>query len=348
MVHFVLVHGVCHGGWCWYKVKPLLESAGHRVTAIDLLASGINMAKIDEVHTMADYTEPLIELMDSVRPGEKVILVGHSLGGFNLAIAMDRFPHKISVAVFLTAQMPDCTHRPSYVLDQFMERIPAGFWLDTQLSSDMDPVKPKNTLRFGINCLASNLYQLSSPQDLALGEMLVRPGSLFQDDLSMMKVFSEVGYGSVNRVYIVCNKDLIMREDFQRWMIKNNPVKEVMEIEDADHMPMMSKPNEVKPVLESAGHQVTAVDLAASGINMAKIDEVHTIADHTQPLIELMDSLPPGEKVTLVGHSFGGFNVALAMDMFPHKISTAVFLTACMPDSTHSPSYVLDQVTMQR
>ncbi|KAL7240066.1 hypothetical protein ACSBR2_005848 [Camellia fascicularis] len=31
--HFVLVHGACHGAWCWYKLKPLLESHGHKVTA---------------------------------------------------------------------------------------------------------------------------------------------------------------------------------------------------------------------------------------------------------------------------------------------------------------------------
>ncbi|KAJ4967276.1 hypothetical protein NE237_019125 [Protea cynaroides] len=343
MVHFILVHGVCHGGWCWYKVKPLLESAGHQVTAIDLAASGINMAKIDEIHTMADYTEPLIESMDSLPPGEKVILVGHSLAGISIALAMDRFPHKISAAVFLTAHMPDCTHPPSYVVDRLMEGIPADFWLDSKLSSGLDPVKPKPTVLFGPKCLASNVYQLCPPQDLALAEMLMRPGSTFQNDLSKMKAFSEVGYGSVNRVYIVCNKDLTMKQDFQRWLIENNPVKQVMEIEGADHMVMMSKPNEVKLLLESAGHRVTAVDLVASGINMAKIDEVHTMADYTEPLIELMDSLPPGEKVTLVGHSLGGFSLALAMDRFPHKISAAVFLTALMPDWTRPPSYVLDQ-----
>ncbi|KAJ4967294.1 hypothetical protein NE237_019143 [Protea cynaroides] len=167
MVHFVLVHGVGHGGWCWYKIKPMLESAGHQVTAVDLAASGINMAKIDEVHTMADYTEPLMELMDSLSPGEKVTLVGHSLGGFNLALAMDRFPDQISAAVFLTAFMPDSTHSPSYVLDQRIRRFPGSAavdWLDSQFSSDPDAVNPKTTMLFGPKFLASNLYQLSSSQ----------------------------------------------------------------------------------------------------------------------------------------------------------------------------------------
>ncbi|XP_047333643.1 salicylic acid-binding protein 2-like [Impatiens glandulifera] len=53
--HFVLVHGACHGAWCWYKLKPLLESAGHKVTAIDMAASGINPKKIEEVWTFDDY-----------------------------------------------------------------------------------------------------------------------------------------------------------------------------------------------------------------------------------------------------------------------------------------------------
>lgn len=34
--HFVSVHGACHGAWTWYNVKPQLESAGDRVTAVDL------------------------------------------------------------------------------------------------------------------------------------------------------------------------------------------------------------------------------------------------------------------------------------------------------------------------
>ena len=33
---FRLVHGPLSGGWCWKKVKSLLESKGHKVTAPDL------------------------------------------------------------------------------------------------------------------------------------------------------------------------------------------------------------------------------------------------------------------------------------------------------------------------
>lgn len=118
--HFVLVHGACHGAWCWFKLKPLLESFGHRVTALDLAASGINPKQLHQLRTFADYTYPLLEFMASIPLHEKVILVGHSFGGMSLALAMEKFPEKILVAVFLTAFMPDTVHPPSYVLETVM------------------------------------------------------------------------------------------------------------------------------------------------------------------------------------------------------------------------------------
>lgn len=46
------------------------------------------------------------------------LLVGHRLGGQNLALAMEKFPEKIVVAVFLSAFMRNTIHRPSFVLEQ--------------------------------------------------------------------------------------------------------------------------------------------------------------------------------------------------------------------------------------
>lgn len=116
--HFVLVHGACHGAWCWFKIKPLLEAAGHRVTLLDMAASGIDGRRIQNVLSMEEYSEPLLKYLDRLPPNEKVILVGHSLGGFNLAVAMEKYSFKIAVSVFLTAFVPDTQHKPSYVLTQ--------------------------------------------------------------------------------------------------------------------------------------------------------------------------------------------------------------------------------------
>ncbi|KAI9089335.1 hypothetical protein K1719_029614 [Acacia pycnantha] len=239
--HYVLVHGACHGAWSWYKLKLRLESAGHRVTALDMAASGIHPSKIEDLATMSDYSEPLLKFLASLPPNEKVVLVGHSLGGFNLAVASDRFPDKVSLAVFSAAFMPDTHHKPSYVLDQYIERTPPEGWMDTQFRE----CGSITTMLFGPQFLSSKLYQLSSTEDLELVKALIRPGSMFVDDLSRAKNFSKKGYGSVPRGYIVCKEDMAIPLKFQRWMIENFGVNETVEIKDADHMSILSKPQEL-------------------------------------------------------------------------------------------------------
>ncbi|CAN7136797.1 unnamed protein product [Brassica rapa subsp. narinosa] len=110
---FVLVHGICHGAWSWYKVKTLLEAAGHCVSAIDLSASGINTTRVEEIQTLKDYSKPLLDIMDSFPSDKKTILVAHSLGGVPAALAADIFPCKTAAIVFLTSAMPDTKNPPA-------------------------------------------------------------------------------------------------------------------------------------------------------------------------------------------------------------------------------------------
>ncbi|XP_057492278.1 salicylic acid-binding protein 2-like [Actinidia eriantha] len=254
--HFVLVHGACHGAWTWYKLKPLLEAAGHRVTALDLAASGVNLKKIHDLRTLRDYSEPLMETMASLGPGEKVVLVGHSLGGMNLALAMDKYPEKISVAVYVTAFMPDIVHKRSYILEEFVKRTPNELWRDTMFEPIGTTEKPLTSMLFGPEFMEANLYQLCPIQDLTLATTLMRPSSLFIEDLAKGNKFSDEGYGSVARAYVVCKDDNAITEEFQRWMIQNSPgVKEVVEINGADHMPMLSTPEQLcQTLIKIAGN----------------------------------------------------------------------------------------------
>ncbi|XP_042974765.1 esterase PIR7B-like isoform X2 [Carya illinoinensis] len=210
MKHFVLVHGACHGAWCWYKVASLLKSSGHKVTVLDLAASGIHPKQVHEVKSFSEYIEPLMEFMASPPlMEEKVVLVGHSYGGICISAAMEKFPERISVAVYATAFMP---------------------------SPD----------------LRESLLQ----EDLTLAMSLVRPLRLFGDSSTLQKEtkLSREKYGQVPRVYIICEKDNGIKEDFQRWMIENNPAPEVKVIAGSDHMVMFSQPKELcSLLLEIAG-----------------------------------------------------------------------------------------------
>lgn len=115
---FVLVHGVCHGAWCWYKIIPHLEAAGHRVVAVDLAASGISTIKVEEIQSLEDYSKPLLELLSSYDEEQQVIIVAHSMGGITAALAADISPRKIAAIVFVTATMPDITNPPAYPFEK--------------------------------------------------------------------------------------------------------------------------------------------------------------------------------------------------------------------------------------
>ncbi|KAL2966667.1 hypothetical protein AAZX31_16G130400 [Glycine max] len=235
--HYVLVHGACHGAWCWHKLKPRLESAGHKVTVLDLAASGINMKKLEDVDTFSQYSEPLLHLMATIPQNEKVVLVGHSFGGMSIALAMDKFPEKVVVGVFLAAFAPDTEHSPSYVLEQDTS--------SEDLDNEFAPSGNKTSFLFGPKYLSKKQYQRSPIEDLELAKTLVRPSSLFIEDLSKQKNFSKHGYGSVPRAYIVCTEDLAIPLEFQLWMIHNAGINEVLKIKGADHAAMISKPREL-------------------------------------------------------------------------------------------------------
>ncbi|KAM1048027.1 hypothetical protein ACFX13_027875 [Malus domestica] len=55
--HFVLIHGGCHGAWSWYQVATLLNDSGHRVTALDLGASGINPIQVEQLPSLSEFVE---------------------------------------------------------------------------------------------------------------------------------------------------------------------------------------------------------------------------------------------------------------------------------------------------
>ncbi|KAG9452563.1 hypothetical protein H6P81_005467 [Aristolochia fimbriata] len=249
--HFVLVHGLNHGAWCWYKLATLLRSEGHRVTALDLSACGVRPEKlISDAQSFTDYSRPFMDAVASLPEKEKVVLVGHSFGGISVAFAMEKFPEKISAAVFVAAFMPDFSTYPSYVLEQLFGGATEELLLDTQISSyQVLPEKQLTVFWFGPICMSSLIYQNCSPEDVTLGKMLVRPGSLYLEDLSKSPKLSTERYGSVKRVYVVCRDDKIVPEKVQLQMIGNNPPAEVILMEGSDHMPMLSKPEELCLIL---------------------------------------------------------------------------------------------------
>ncbi|KAL0774074.1 hypothetical protein Bca101_039225 [Brassica carinata] len=125
------------------------------------------------------------------------------------------------------------------------ESIPPEEFLDTVFGSYGTCDRPLQTILFGQKFLAEKFYQLSPVEDLELAKLLVRVNPLVTNNLAGTRRFSEEGYGSIPRIYIICEEDNIIPKEYQRWIISNFPPREVIKIKDADHMPMNSKPQEL-------------------------------------------------------------------------------------------------------
>ena len=70
--HFVLIHGAGHGAWCWYKLIHLLQNSGHKVTAMDLTGSRLNIVDPDSITSFEDYDRPLMNILSEIPQSQKV------------------------------------------------------------------------------------------------------------------------------------------------------------------------------------------------------------------------------------------------------------------------------------
>ncbi|KAK7350493.1 hypothetical protein VNO77_09183 [Canavalia gladiata] len=255
--HFVLIHGANYGAWCWYKVATQLKSSGHNVTTLDMAGCGMNMKQVQDVGTISEYHEPLMTFMESLPSHEKVILVGHSLGGVSISVAMERFPEKVSVAVFVSAII--ISENLTYpAIMQERRRRKEDTLLDTQLFFSNGPNKAPTAILFGPKYMESMMFQLSPPQDLTLALSLVRPFPLFGDDEQFLKdtTITKDKNGRVCKVSIICKGDKMLNEDSQMWMIeRTGPFEEVKVIKDSDHMVMFSNPKELCSLLLEIAHK---------------------------------------------------------------------------------------------
>jgi pimeloyl-ACP methyl ester carboxylesterase len=105
MASFVLVHGGGHGGWCYAKVKRLLERRGHEVFAPSLTGLAERSASLSPEVDLEFHIDDVVELLYYWDLTE-VVLVGHSYGGMVVTGVADRVADRVGKLVFLDAANP--------------------------------------------------------------------------------------------------------------------------------------------------------------------------------------------------------------------------------------------------
>jgi pimeloyl-ACP methyl ester carboxylesterase len=105
---FVLVNGAFGGAWTWEEVTPLLEAAGHTVTAVELKGLGARYAEMTPEVSVEDHVADITAAIDAAyeESGPPVILVAHSYGGRPATGAWDLDRDRLAHVVWIEAPAP--------------------------------------------------------------------------------------------------------------------------------------------------------------------------------------------------------------------------------------------------
>eukprot|EP00250_Pteridium_aquilinum_P015646 c22680_g1_i1 orf=488-1600(+) len=245
--HFVLVHGGGFGAWCWYKLIALLEDAGFVTNAIDLAGSGIDSTDPNCITGLKMYAKPLTDFLEKLQETEKVILVGHDVGGACISYAMELFPRKIAKSVFVSATMITNEQR---AFDVFAPEIagPDDLLRKAQVFNYGDKsTQSPTTIEFDKAYVKELFFNQTPAKDVALATVSLRPVP-FGPLMERISLTPE-SYGTIPRYYISTGEDRALTTAMQENLVELNPPNQVFRLKGSDHAPFFSKPQALFKVL---------------------------------------------------------------------------------------------------
>ncbi len=105
MAVFVLVHGAWHGGWCWDRVRPLLESEGHQVVTPTLTGLAERADELTREVNLSTHVQDVVDVILSEDLTD-VVLAGHSYGGQVISGVVRHVQDRIRHVAYLDAVLP--------------------------------------------------------------------------------------------------------------------------------------------------------------------------------------------------------------------------------------------------
>lgn len=235
MASFVLVSGAWHAGWCWERVKPLLEASGHKVVAPDLLGMGPESTPTSEV-TLGDWADQVAAIIREQQ--EAVILVGHSRGGIVISETAERAFDRIDRLVYLAAfLLTDGT-----TISQAYARV-----RHDRKGDDVLEVRPDQTAVIKPGALRATFYNTTPEEWATRAAAQITPEPL--SALNTAVHVTDERYGSIPRAYIECLHDRAVPIELQRAFQADLPCDPVITLE-TDHSPFYSAPESLTAALE--------------------------------------------------------------------------------------------------
>lgn len=234
MATFLLVAGAWHASWCWERIVPTLEAAGHRVIAPDLRGMGEDRTPLSQV-TLATWADQIADIIRA--EAEPVILVGHSRGGIVISETAERVPEGIRTLVYLTAFL-----------------LPAGGTLAEAAASIavegeppfMEEGPEPGTVTVVPSAVVRTFYNTTPDEWVMRAAAKLTPEPVA--GLGTPLAVTDERFGRVPRAYIECTLDQAITLPLQREMQRMLPCDPVFTLE-TDHSPFYSAPDKLAETL---------------------------------------------------------------------------------------------------
>ena len=105
MTTYVLVHGAWHGGWCWRKVRAVLEASAADVYTPTLTGLGERVHLASRDISLDTHIADVVGVLEAEDLSD-VVLVGHSYAGIVVTAVADRAAGRVARLVYLDAVVP--------------------------------------------------------------------------------------------------------------------------------------------------------------------------------------------------------------------------------------------------
>lgn len=232
---YVLIHGAMHGEWCYEILKQELEKYGHKVITFDLPGCGNDITEIKNVSLESYVKKTINKIIENTKKKEKVILVGHSMGGITISQVSEILVEKIQCIVYLCA----------FYVENNKSLI------DYPQSKYIDKSKKDENFLFIKNndLIEYALYNCCSDEVKKYAKNNIKP-QIINPTLEKVLI-SNKKHGILDKYYIkTLNDRMILPEDQDKMIINHFKKDNILEL-DTDHSPFLSEPKKLAIVLNS-------------------------------------------------------------------------------------------------
>lgn len=264
MTRIVLVHGAWHDSSCWGPLVDELSRRGHDAVAVDLPSETPGLGS--EAYAEA-VEEALAEAEAAVREGagreeagreeagreqatdDRVVLVGHSLGGLTVPVVAQRLgPRRVAAMVLVAALLP----RPGSSFDGRAREEPGvmarGFGRGQDVHDD-------RTTSWSAAAGAAELYRGVAEESSAEVVAEAVRGLRRQAWTVGREVTPLTAWPDVPTTVVVCAGDQVVDPDRARRDAGDIAGADVVEL-PGGHFPMLTRPAELAAVLDTVIAQV--------------------------------------------------------------------------------------------